>query len=326
MSSFIGTGLDMSDVCIVIATKDHRENLEKQLHAKGLDLAGASTQGDYISLDADETLSNLMFGGLPDPGLFAEVIGTMIMQAAKGQRHIRIFEETVALLWKEGNQLASCRLEELWNDLLHPVCSFTLLRAYAMHDFAGDVYKVECTGVCQPHSLGISDQSVPQTSTNEYLYTITQLLQKADLLQAEIAEERKAARAIEQRLRISESRYRRLFEASREGILIIDPSTYTIVDANPCMTELLGYTREQLLGQEMWQIGLFQDRQATLETLQEKHSLCYEHLQFHDKYGQDRYLQVVANTYLEDKHQVIQCNIRDVTTPSQQNPCDLSGG
>ncbi len=76
----------------------------------------------------------------------------------------------------------------------------------------------------------------------------------------------------------------------------------------------------------MWQIGLFQDRQATLETLQEKHSLCYKQLQFHDKYGQDRYLQVVANVYLEDKHQVIQCNIRDVTATSQQSPCDLSRG
>ncbi len=165
MSGMIGTGLDIGDVCIAIATKDHRESLEKHLQAKGLDLATARTQGDYISLDADETLSNLMFGGLPDSGLFAEVIGIMIMQAAKRQRHIRIFEETVALLWKEGNQLASCRLEELWNDLLRTVCSFTLLRAYAMHDFAGDVYKVEYTGVCQLHSLGISDQSAPQTST-----------------------------------------------------------------------------------------------------------------------------------------------------------------
>src|SRR5262249_4623243 len=128
----------------------------------------------------------------------------------------------------------------------------------------------------------------------------------------EIAEERKAA---EERLQISESRYRRLFETSRDGILIIDPCTYTIVDVNPCMTELLGYTREQLLGQEMWQIGLFQDRQTALEALQElqeKHSTFYEALPLYKKDGKYRYIDFVANIYQENKYQVIQCNIRDI--------------
>ncbi|HJX92056.1 MAG TPA: PAS domain-containing protein, partial [Pyrinomonadaceae bacterium] len=43
-------------------------------------------------------------------------------------------------------------------------------------------------------------------------------------------------------LRISELRYRRLFEAARDGILILDAVTLKITDVNPFMTELLGYS------------------------------------------------------------------------------------
>src|SRR5947209_9955092 len=49
LSEFIGTGLSAGDACIVIATKAHRETLEEDLKAKGLDLATAHTRGEYIA-------------------------------------------------------------------------------------------------------------------------------------------------------------------------------------------------------------------------------------------------------------------------------------
>ncbi len=39
----------------------------------------------------------------------------------------------------------------------------------------------------------------------------------------------------------SEIRYRRLFEAAREGILILDHGRRKITDANPFMSKLLDY-------------------------------------------------------------------------------------
>ena len=86
------------------------------------------------------------------------------------------------------------------------------------------------------------------------------------------------------------------------------------------MTELLGYTREQLLGQELWQIGLFQDREATLEALQElqeKQSLCYATLPLYTKDGQCREVEFVSTLYQVDGYSVIQCNIRDMTERRQ---------
>jgi len=56
-----------------------------------------------------------------------------------------------------------------------------------------------------------------------------------------------------------EFRYRRLFEAARDGILILNAETGRIEDANQFMTELLGYARHDLVGKELWQIGLFTD-------------------------------------------------------------------
>src|SRR5260370_3549827 len=67
LSGFIGTGLDAGDACIVLATKAHREGLEERLKTNGLDLIAAQTRGEYLSLDADETVPQFMVDGLPEP-------------------------------------------------------------------------------------------------------------------------------------------------------------------------------------------------------------------------------------------------------------------
>ena len=50
----------------------------------------------------------------------------------------------------------------------------------------------------------------------------------------------KAAKTNGEALRVSELRYRRLFEAAKDGILILDPKTGMIVDVNPFLVELFG--------------------------------------------------------------------------------------
>jgi PAS domain S-box-containing protein len=117
-------------------------------------------------------------------------------------------------------------------------------------------------------------------------------------------------------MQASEIRYRRLFEAARDGILIIYPNTRKITDANPFMTELLGYPREELLGKELWEIGLLKDEDASrvaFGELQKKHFIRYEDLPLQNKQGQRREVEFVSNLYMENGHEVIQCNIRDIT-------------
>lgn len=123
-------------------------------------------------------------------------------------------------------------------------------------------------------------------------------------------------RRAEAGVRASELRYRRLFESARDGILMLDPDTRRITDVNPFMTEFLGYSREEFLGKELWEIGLFKDQEASraaFRELQEQGFLRYEDLPLETKEGVRREVEVVSNLYREDGHAVIQCNIRDVT-------------
>jgi diguanylate cyclase (GGDEF)-like protein/PAS domain S-box-containing protein len=128
---------------------------------------------------------------------------------------------------------------------------------------------------------------------------------------------RKGAQA---RLRTSEIRYRRLFETAQDGMLILDAVTRKITDANPFLMELLGFSRDELLGKELWQIGLLKDAQASRRAFRElkQHGyIRYEDLPLQSKEGRQREVEFVSNVYAEDGHQVIQCNIRDITARKQ---------
>jgi PAS domain S-box-containing protein len=114
----------------------------------------------------------------------------------------------------------------------------------------------------------------------------------------------------------SELRYRRLFEAAQDGIITVDPFSRKITDANPYMTKLLGYTRDEFVGKELWQIGLLKDEEANqgaFRELQDRGFIRYEDLPLETKGGERREVEFVSNLYDEDGQKVIQCNIRDIT-------------
>jgi PAS domain S-box-containing protein len=117
-------------------------------------------------------------------------------------------------------------------------------------------------------------------------------------------------------LRTSEIRYRRLFETAHDGVLLVNPGTRKITDANPFMTKLLDYPRNQLIGKELFEIGLLKDEGASKEMfrkLKRKHEIRYENLPLESQRGRHQEVEVVANLYQEDGHAVIQCNVRDIT-------------
>ena len=85
----------------------------------------------------------------------------------------------------------------------------------------------------------------------------------------------------EEALKISETRYRRLFETAQDGILILDAETGQISDVNPFLVEMLGYSHEDFLGKKLWEIGAFKDVEASKAAfgeLQAKGYVRYEDL------------------------------------------------
>ena len=54
-----------------------------------------------------------------------------------------------------------------------------------------------------------------------------------------------------QSLKDSEVRYRRLFEAAQDGILILDAQTGMIDDVNPYLIEMLGYSHAEFVKKKL---------------------------------------------------------------------------
>jgi signal transduction histidine kinase/ActR/RegA family two-component response regulator len=199
LSGFIGAGLAAGEGCIVVATKAHREALEEQLNARGLDMAAACATGQYVALDAAETLSKFMLNGQPEPGRFTEVIGSLIAGVTEAWPRVRVFGEMVALLWAEDNQAAAIQLEELWNNLQKSY-TFSLFCAYPMNGFGGEKFVEPFGNVCAGHSSVIPAESYAGlTNPDDRLRAIIKLQQKARSLEAEIIERKEA----EERLRVS---------------------------------------------------------------------------------------------------------------------------
>src|ERR1700685_4279139 len=71
-------------------------------------------------------------------------------------------------------------------------------------------------------------------------------------------------------LRASELSYRRLFEAARDGILILDVDPGCITDVNPFLVELLGFSHREMVGKTVGELSPFKDiesNQIMLERL-----------------------------------------------------------
>lgn len=68
---------------------------------------------------------------------------------------------------------------------------------------------------------------------------------------------KKAKSVLQEELVTSELRYRRLFETAKDGILILDAETGKIVDVNPFLIDLLGYSKKSFQKNQSGKSALF---------------------------------------------------------------------
>ena len=87
-------------------------------------------------------------------------------------------------------------------------------------------------------------------------------------LQAEVSERCR----VEAALRASELSYRRLFEAAKDGILILDVATGRIKDVNPFLVELLGFSHAEMSGKTVGELSPFKDVVSNEVMLEKPHT------------------------------------------------------
>jgi PAS domain S-box-containing protein len=138
--------------------------------------------------------------------------------------------------------------------------------------------------------------------------------------QAETKTEQAKTWTMEQSLRASELSYRRLFEAARDGILLLDVDTGRITDVNPFLVELLGFSHDEMVGKTVGELSPFKDieqNKVMLSRLQKDGFVRYENLPLETRDGRKKAVEFVSNVYQAGDKKVIQCNVRDITERKQ---------
>ncbi len=133
--------------------------------------------------------------------------------------------------------------------------------------------------------------------------------------QAETRTEQAEMRS-EQAIRASELSYRRLFETTKDGILILEADTGRISDLNPFLLEMLGYSLTELVGKPIWELGPFKDivaNRARFDQLHQQGYVLSKNLPLETKDGRIIKVEFVTNVYHAGDRNAIQCNVRDIT-------------
>jgi PAS domain S-box-containing protein len=121
---------------------------------------------------------------------------------------------------------------------------------------------------------------------------------------------------LENLLMESEERYRRLFETANDGILLLEKSEGNITHANPAVTAMLGYSKEECLGNKLQDIGFSHDTrdfQEIMHALNRSGIIYYDDVPIKTKAGHH----IDTDIYLVDRARLVQCNIRDITERKQ---------
>lgn len=157
LEGFVSGGILSGESVVVIATPGHLASLKLRLARRGVNVATAIEQDQYVALDAEDTLSRFMLNGWPDEDLFRALVTRILQRAKAGSRRVRAFGEMVAVLWDQGNSGATVRLEHLWHRLCQEQ-SFSLFCAYPRSGFTRNA-AASIKEICDTHSRIVSSPS-----------------------------------------------------------------------------------------------------------------------------------------------------------------------
>ncbi|HYR53240.1 MAG TPA: ATP-binding protein [Candidatus Dormibacteraeota bacterium] len=177
---------------IVIATEEHRRDIERCLSEGGLDVSAARKAGRLVLLDAEQTVLSFTIGGMErgvlDPSAFHNLVGSAVRQAtaASPTGRVRAYGEMVDFLLRAGNESGTAHVEELWNEL-RLLCEFQLYCGYRLSHLDRADHRAAFEKICKLHSHVLPSESFDEATTDEERRRkIAALQQRARALETEI--------------------------------------------------------------------------------------------------------------------------------------------
>ncbi len=310
VGGFVVAALREGACGLVLATADHRRELERRFAAEGVDFREAEATGRFVVCDAGDMLSHLIVDGAPNPQRFHETIGGFVAQLSKRGKRVHAFGEMVALLWADGNRDGAIALEQLWNELAKQH-KFALFCAYPVEVFAKGDLAASFESVCGCHTRVIPAESYSGIDCeDDRLRAIGLLQQKAYSLQAEIEHRQEVEKSLLKR----ERELADFFENATEGLHKVGADG-TILWANKAEYDLLGYAAEEYIGHPITEFHADADVIADiLRRLQQGELLVNFPARLRCKDGAIKHVLISSNGCFEDgKFLYTRCFTRDVT-------------
>jgi len=325
VAKFLVEGIKAGQPLIIVATELHRRSFASRLREMGVDADEYYFGSNTIWLDARDTLSAFMEGGMPNAELFEATLGAVFERVLGSHSYLvaRAYGEMVDLLWKDGNVEGAIALEEMWNALAARY-SFTLLCAYAMGNFYKEAHTASFQRICAQHVHALPTEEYLEADDGDRLRQLAVLQQRARALEAEVKHRMELEtalretlahrRRVEEALRRREAELQEFLDNAPEGMHWVAEDG-TVLWANRAELEMLGYQASEFIGKHIAQFhadaDVIADIMARLsrgETLREFQArlLC--------KDGSIRHVLINSNVYREDGRFLhTRCFTRDIT-------------
>lgn len=281
-------------------SKEEMQSMNEELQTVNIELQ--SKVSDFVQANSD--MKNL---------LNSTEIATLFLDK---ELNIRRFTDKATQIVKLRNTDIGRPLNELVTDLQYP----------DMDSDAREVMKMLTsveTEISSNNGRWFSVRIMPYRTLDDRIdglvITFTDIT-KSKNLEIELKEANVVLQTKKNTLLDSETRYRNLFESAKDGILILNAETGKIVDVNPFLIDMLGYSREEFIEKAIWEIGPFKDmvaNQNKFSELQQKELVRYENLPLETADGRKINVEFISNMYSVADIKVIQCIIRDITERTQ---------
>jgi hypothetical protein len=126
LALYVADGLGADEVCMVIATAEHRAGLHEWLAASGLD---HEDTGLLVEVDARDVMELLLRSGTLDMAVFDQLVERVVAPYATSGEGFRVFGEIVELLHRSDDLASALELERGWEQVQRRL-GFPLLCAY----------------------------------------------------------------------------------------------------------------------------------------------------------------------------------------------------